>query len=77
MPTLLEETPTEEDFRKVGMTYGAVEFPRSEAQIVMFAAWLGTTPEAMPIGSRYFANATTKAAWERAETALLAYHGKV
>lgn len=67
--------PTPEQFRAIGQSADSINYPRSEAQIKMFAAWLGTTPEAMPEAMKYFANPNTKAAWERAETALLAHYG--
>ena len=67
--------PTPEQFRAIGQSADSINYPRSKSQIKMFAAWLGTTPDAMPEAMKYFANANTKAAWERAETALCAYYG--
>lgn len=64
---LPKQVPTHEEFRAFGMTSHAAQFPRSEVQIKMFAAWLGYPLETLPDPCKYFANATMKASWENAE----------
>jgi hypothetical protein len=71
----MSDAPTAEQFRAIGQSADSINFPRSPSQIKMFAAWLGTTPDIMPEAMKYFANANTKAAWERAEAALCQYYG--
>lgn len=60
-------TPTHDDFRKVGMTGDAANYPRSSIQIEMMAAFLNVTPEQMPDTYRYFANEHMRDAWVRVE----------
>ncbi|QXV74072.1 hypothetical protein [Rhizobium phage RHEph12] len=67
MSILPKKVPTHEEFRAFGMTEAAAQFPRSELQIKMFAAWLGYPLDKLPDPCKYFANAAMKAAWERAE----------
>src|ERR1044072_3351830 len=67
MSILPETVPTHDEFRAFGMTSHAAQFPRSELQIKMFAAWLGYPLDKPPDPCKYFANEAMKNAWERAE----------
>ncbi|QIG74738.1 hypothetical protein EVC12_103 [Rhizobium phage RHph_I42] len=67
MSILPKKVPTHDEFRAFGMTEAAAQFPRSELQIKMFAAWLGYPLDKLPDPCKYFANEAMKNAWERAE----------
>jgi hypothetical protein len=60
----------DEDFREVGFTDAAREFPRCETGVRAIAAWIGCSVEQLPVGARYYPNAATKAAWERVYAAV-------
>jgi ADP-ribose pyrophosphatase YjhB (NUDIX family) len=74
MSLLPKREPLDEEFRAVGMTGSARNYPRSVQQIRMFAAWLGIEPEKMPDAMKYFANAQMKKSWEAAADAILTFH---
>lgn len=74
MNVMPKREPLDEEFRAVGMTGEARNFPRSATQIRMFAAWLGYPVEQLPDTMKYFANASAKKSWEAAEAAVKLYY---
>lgn len=53
------------DFRKIGFSSQAVDYPRDQLALEMFAAFNGVRVEKLPIEFRYFPNASTRGAWNR------------
>lgn len=61
------------DFRSVGFTDDAQNYPRDEISLVMFAAFNGVNVEKLPEAMRYFPNEATKKAWDRVAEAARAH----
>jgi hypothetical protein len=54
-----------EQFRAVGFTAMAIDYPRDELALAMFAAFNGVTVSDLPNAMRYFPNDATRKAWTR------------
>lgn len=67
----LPEAPTDDeakqtiDFRSVGFTRHAADFPRDDLGCVLLAAFNNVAPEQLTNAMRYYPNGATKAAWQR------------
>lgn len=59
--------------RAVGFTADAVQYPRGELALRMFAAFNGVTTDKLPEGFRYFPNEATQNAWQRVADAAEAF----
>ena len=57
--------PSHEEFRAVGFTGMAADFPRDQLALKMFAAFNGVTVDQLPEPFRYFPNKATQEAWTR------------
>lgn len=57
--------PTEEEFRAVGFTPFAAEFPRDELAIRMLAAFNNYPQDKLPEAMKFFPNESTARAWGR------------
>lgn len=67
-------TPLDEQFRAVGFTGNARNYPRDDLALAMFAAFNGVTVEQLPEAMRYFPNEATARAWKRVADAARVYH---
>ena len=63
----MSDAPTHDDFRQLGFTGDAAQFPRTERQFLMICAWAGLDPALAPATWRYFPNQSVREAWERVE----------
>ncbi len=61
------------DFRAVGFTDKANDFPRDEFAMVLLAAYNGVQPHQVPEPARYFPNEATAKAWKRVADAAREY----
>lgn len=58
--------PTDEEFRAIGFTGMARDFPRDEMAVRMFAAFVGISVEQLPSPAwKFFPNEWTRDAWTR------------
>ena len=64
---------TDEEFRAVGFTGAARNFPRDELALVMLAAFNGVRPDQLTPAMRYFPNEATKRAWTNVAAAAEAF----
>lgn len=64
---------TKPDFRAVGFTDKANDFPRDEFAMVLLAAYNGVKPEQVPLAAHYFPNESTAKAWKRVADAARDY----
>jgi hypothetical protein len=62
--------PTPDEFRAVGFTADAVNYPRDDLAWLMLAAFNNVRPDQIPAAARYFPNEATKAAWDRVAAVL-------
>lgn len=69
LPPLGKEAPTHEEFRAVGFTGAAAEFPRDDLALAMFAAFNNVTVAQLPHPFHYFPNPATREAWNRVAVA--------
>lgn len=53
------------DFRKIGFSAQAIDYPRDRLALEMFAAFNGVPVEKLPTEFRYFPNPSTRDAWNR------------
>lgn len=58
-------TVTDQEFRDVGFTGEARNYPRDEFALVLFAAFNNVTVEQLTPAMRYHPNGATEAAWKR------------
>lgn len=65
------------DFRSVGFTNAAIDFPRSDLALVMFAAFNGVSVDQLPEAMRYFPNEATEKAWTRVAEAAVTFLASV
>lgn len=65
--------PTPEEFRAVGFTEKAAEYPRSEIELLLFAAFNNVKVEQLTPGMRYHANLWMESAWQRVADAAKVY----
>lgn len=63
------------DFRSVGFTDAAINHPRGELALVMFAAFNGVSVNQLPEAMRYFPNEATGKAWTRVAEAAASFLG--
>lgn len=63
----------EAEYRAVGFTIQAHEFPRDDLAQVMFAAWLNVQPKQLPRGMKNHPNEHTMKAWARVGEAAIQY----
>ena len=70
-------TPPDEQFRAIGFTDEAANYPRDDLALAMFAAFNGVTVEQLPEAMRYFPNEATARAWKRVADATRAYHADI
>ena len=61
--------PFDSDFREVGFSSLARDYPRSRRQIEMIAAWNNIPSSKLQEAAKYFPNANMEAAWGRVEAA--------
>jgi hypothetical protein len=57
--------PTDEEFRDVGFTSAARQYPRSELGNAMMAAFNGVTVDELPEAMKFYPNPYMRDAWER------------
>lgn len=53
------------DFRSVGFTDAAIDYPRDDLALAMFAAFNGVTVDQLPDAMKFFPNESTARAWGR------------
>lgn len=56
---------TDGEFRDIGFTGEARNYPRDDLALVLFAAFNGVTVEQLTPAMRYYPNGSTEAAWKR------------
>ncbi len=61
----------DDNFRAVGFTGAARDFPRNDLALSMFAAWNNVGVDHLPPAMRYFPNEATKQAWARVADAAI------
>lgn len=61
----MTRTPTHEEFRAVGYTGAAAQYPMDELAIKMIAAWNGVRPDQLPEAFKYHPNQWSLDAWTR------------
>ena len=59
------------DFRSVGFTDDAINYPRDDVALTLFAAFNGVRVDQLPEAMRYFPNEATAKAWKRVADAAL------
>lgn len=64
---------TDEEFRDVGFTGEARNYPRDEFALVLFAAFNNVAVDQLKPAQRYHPNGATEAAWERVAEAARDY----
>lgn len=70
----IPRTPDEPiDFRSVGFTDLAANYPRDDLALAMLAAFNNVRVDQLPAAMRYFPNEATKAAWTRVAEAAVAH----
>jgi hypothetical protein len=66
-------TPTDQQFRDVGFTGEARNYPRDDFALVLLAAFNNVTVEQLTTPMRFYPNESTERAWKRVADAACAY----
>ena len=61
----MASTPSEQEFRDIGFTEDAVNYPRDEYGLAAIAAWNNISVEELPPALHYYPNDHMRTVWER------------